>query len=63
MISFDKWAEDNEEKLLQEYEDLLSEDPEFHFELYKYIAEQYEVAVSDYEDYEYEKYKDEKYNN
>lgn len=60
MLDFENWCEKNEDRLWGEYEAIITEDGPY-LEFYEYIAEQYEIAVSDYEDYEYEKFKDEKY--
>lgn len=60
MISFEKWAEDNEEKLLQEYEEYLDSVEggiTIPMGFDEFVMDKFEESVSDFEDYEYEKFK------
>ena len=55
MISFDKWYEKAEDKLLKEYEAKKSP-----IDWDEFVLGKYEEFTSEIEDYEYEKFKDEK---
>lgn len=55
MISFDKWYEKAEDKLLEEYE---AKKSPINWD--EFVLGKFEEFTSEIEDYEYEKFKDEK---
>ena len=55
MISFDKWYEKAEDKLLEEF---YYADEENNWD--EFVINKFEEFTSEIEDYEYEKFKDEK---
>ena len=53
MVSFDKWYEKAEDKLLEEYEAKKSP-----IDWDEFVLDKFEEFTSEIEDYEYEKFKD-----